>query len=106
MTRVYYKEAVGAFIVFDISRGSTFDAVLKWKSDHVTSIQYLYINLRVNPTYLMCPMKLSGQPPLCSSFLTTSEPPLSWNVSIPTPCPLDWFLPILQSSALTSFAFL
>uniref|UniRef100_A0A8B9Y794 Ras-related protein Rab n=1 Tax=Bos mutus grunniens TaxID=30521 RepID=A0A8B9Y794_BOSMU len=33
MTRVYYKEAVGAFIVFDISRGSTFDAVLKWKSD-------------------------------------------------------------------------
>nr|XP_020754094.1 ras-related protein Rab-32 [Odocoileus virginianus texanus] len=33
MTRVYYKEAVGAFVVFDISRGSTFDAVLKWKSD-------------------------------------------------------------------------
>uniref|UniRef100_A0A452T899 RAB32, member RAS oncogene family n=1 Tax=Ursus maritimus TaxID=29073 RepID=A0A452T899_URSMA len=33
MTRVYYKEAVGAFIVFDISRGSTFEAVLKWKSD-------------------------------------------------------------------------
>uniref|UniRef100_UPI00398EA36E ras-related protein Rab-32a n=1 Tax=Pristiophorus japonicus TaxID=55135 RepID=UPI00398EA36E len=33
MTRVYYKEAVGAFVVFDISRRSTFDAVLKWKSD-------------------------------------------------------------------------
>uniref|UniRef100_A0A8D2D3I7 Ras-related protein Rab n=1 Tax=Sciurus vulgaris TaxID=55149 RepID=A0A8D2D3I7_SCIVU len=33
MTRVYYKEAVGAFVVFDISRGSTFEAVLKWKSD-------------------------------------------------------------------------
>ncbi|KAG8508914.1 LOW QUALITY PROTEIN: Ras-related protein Rab-32, partial [Galemys pyrenaicus] len=33
MTRVYYKEAVGAFIVFDISRGSTFEAVLKWKND-------------------------------------------------------------------------
>lgn len=33
MTRVYYREAVGAFIVFDISRGSTFEAVLKWKSD-------------------------------------------------------------------------
>ncbi|XP_004674192.1 PREDICTED: ras-related protein Rab-32 [Condylura cristata] len=33
MTRVYYKEAVGAFIVFDLSRGSTFEAVLKWKND-------------------------------------------------------------------------
>ncbi|XP_076782961.1 ras-related protein Rab-32 [Arvicanthis niloticus] len=33
MTRVYYKEALGAFIVFDISRSSTFDAVLKWKND-------------------------------------------------------------------------
>ncbi|XP_004628615.1 ras-related protein Rab-32 [Octodon degus] len=33
MTRVYYKEAVGAFVVFDISRGSTFKAVSKWKDD-------------------------------------------------------------------------
>ena len=33
MTRVYYKEAVGAFVVFDITRMSTFDAVQKWKSD-------------------------------------------------------------------------
>lgn len=33
MTRVYYKEAVGAFVVFDLSRSSTFEAVLKWKSD-------------------------------------------------------------------------
>ncbi|XP_014205094.1 ras-related protein Rab-32 isoform X2 [Copidosoma floridanum] len=33
MTRVYYKEAVGAFIVFDVTRSSTFDAVLKWKHD-------------------------------------------------------------------------
>ncbi|XP_078261654.1 ras-related protein Rab-32-like [Rhinoraja longicauda] len=33
MTRIYYKEAVGAIIVFDISRCSTFEAVLKWKSD-------------------------------------------------------------------------
>eukprot|EP00339_Tiarina_fusa_P015451 CAMPEP_0117031564 /NCGR_PEP_ID=MMETSP0472-20121206/22672_1 /TAXON_ID=693140 ORGANISM="Tiarina fusus, Strain LIS" /NCGR_SAMPLE_ID=MMETSP0472 /ASSEMBLY_ACC=CAM_ASM_000603 /LENGTH=209 /DNA_ID=CAMNT_0004739915 /DNA_START=47 /DNA_END=676 /DNA_ORIENTATION=- len=33
MTRVYYKEAVGAFIVFDINRVDTFDAVRKWKSD-------------------------------------------------------------------------
>ncbi|XP_032886557.1 ras-related protein Rab-38-like [Amblyraja radiata] len=33
MTRVYYREAVGAFIVFDVSRASTFEAVLKWKTD-------------------------------------------------------------------------
>nr|XP_032829403.1 ras-related protein Rab-32-like isoform X2 [Petromyzon marinus] len=33
MTRVYYKEAVGAFVVFDVTRSSTFEAVAKWKSD-------------------------------------------------------------------------
>ncbi|KAL6051963.1 rab32, member RAS oncoprotein, variant 2 [Balamuthia mandrillaris] len=33
MTRVYYKEAVGAFVVFDMARVSTFEAVQKWKSD-------------------------------------------------------------------------
>lgn len=33
MTRVYYKEAVGAFIVFDVTRTGTFDAVVKWKQD-------------------------------------------------------------------------
>ncbi|XP_069462795.1 ras-related protein Rab-32 [Ambystoma mexicanum] len=33
MTRVYYKEAVGAFVVFDVTRGSTFEAVMKWKQD-------------------------------------------------------------------------
>lgn len=33
MTRVYYKEAVGAIIVFDVTRVSTFEAVTKWKFD-------------------------------------------------------------------------
>ncbi|XP_053147249.1 ras-related protein Rab-32 [Hemicordylus capensis] len=33
MTRVYYKEAVGALVVFDVTRGSTFEAVSKWKHD-------------------------------------------------------------------------
>jgi len=33
MTRVYYKEAVGCFIVFDITRPSTFEAVERWKKD-------------------------------------------------------------------------
>lgn len=33
MTRVYYKEAVGAFVVFDVTRSPTFEAVTKWKHD-------------------------------------------------------------------------
>ncbi|KJE91811.1 small GTPase rabE [Capsaspora owczarzaki ATCC 30864] len=33
MTRVYYKEAVAAIIVFDVTRVSTFEAVQKWKFD-------------------------------------------------------------------------
>jgi small GTP-binding protein len=33
MTRVYYREAVGAFVVFDIQRLSTFEAVAQWKAD-------------------------------------------------------------------------
>jgi len=33
MTRVYYKEAVGCFIVYDITRQSTFEAVERWKKD-------------------------------------------------------------------------
>ncbi|KAM9348288.1 ras-related protein Rab-38b [Symphorus nematophorus] len=33
MTRVYYREAMGAFIVFDVTRHTTFEAVIKWKED-------------------------------------------------------------------------
>jgi Ras-related protein Rab-32 len=33
MTRVYYKEAVGALVVYDVSRFSTFEGVSKWKAD-------------------------------------------------------------------------
>jgi hypothetical protein len=33
MTRVYYREAVGAFVVFDVTRVATFEAVQKWKND-------------------------------------------------------------------------
>ncbi|XP_062521005.1 ras-related protein Rab-32-like [Corticium candelabrum] len=39
MTRVYYKEAVGAFIVFDVTRASTFEAVQKWKNDLDAKVQ-------------------------------------------------------------------
>jgi len=33
MTRVYYKEAVGAVVVYDMTRTNTFEAVKKWKQD-------------------------------------------------------------------------
>ncbi|KAH7828348.1 Rab32A3 [Monocercomonoides exilis] len=33
MTRVYYREAVGALIVFDLTRPATLDTVKKWKAD-------------------------------------------------------------------------
>ncbi|PRP86500.1 Rab GTPase [Planoprotostelium fungivorum] len=33
MTSVYYKYAIAAIVVFDLSRDSTFDAVTKWRDD-------------------------------------------------------------------------
>ncbi|KAJ8974285.1 hypothetical protein NQ317_013174 [Molorchus minor] len=39
MTRVYYKEAVGAFIVFDVTRKNTFDSVINWKTDLDSKVQ-------------------------------------------------------------------
>lgn len=33
MTRVYYKAALGAFVVCDLTRQSTFEGVTKWKDD-------------------------------------------------------------------------
>ncbi|KAJ8399427.1 hypothetical protein AAFF_G00411390 [Aldrovandia affinis] len=33
MLRVFYKGAVGAFIMFDLTRSCTFEAVSKWKQD-------------------------------------------------------------------------
>ncbi|XP_072402266.1 ras-related protein Rab-32 isoform X1 [Diabrotica undecimpunctata] len=39
MTRVYYKEAVGAFIVFDVTRKPTFESVANWKADLDSKVQ-------------------------------------------------------------------
>jgi len=39
MTRVYYKEAVGCILVFDVTRPASFEAVQKWKQDLDTKVQ-------------------------------------------------------------------
>jgi signal recognition particle receptor subunit beta len=33
LIKVYYKEAVGAFVVFDVTRLTTLEAAAKWKND-------------------------------------------------------------------------
>ncbi|KAF8923110.1 P-loop containing nucleoside triphosphate hydrolase protein [Dissophora ornata] len=38
LTRVYYKEAVAALVVYDVTRPKTFEAVPKWKSDLDTKV--------------------------------------------------------------------
>ncbi|KAF9903972.1 rab32, member RAS oncoprotein [Linnemannia zychae] len=38
LTRVYYKEAVAALVVYDITRPNTFEAVPKWKADLDTKV--------------------------------------------------------------------
>ncbi|XP_062520317.1 ras-related protein Rab-38-like [Corticium candelabrum] len=39
MTRVYFREAVGAFIVFDVTKPLTFQSVQKWKSSLDAKVQ-------------------------------------------------------------------
>jgi len=39
ITRVYYKDAVGCFLVFDVTRPSTFDAISRWKHDLDSKVQ-------------------------------------------------------------------
>mmetsp|Transcript_7415 Transcript_7415/g.10271 ORF Transcript_7415/g.10271 Transcript_7415/m.10271 type:complete len:208 (+) Transcript_7415:64-687(+) len=48
MTRVYYKEAVGAMIVFDVTREKTFQAVVKWKADIDDNLQNIPVVLLAN----------------------------------------------------------
>jgi Ras-related protein Rab-32 len=41
LTRVYYKDAIAAFIVFDVTTTNTFDAISTWKSDLDTKVSFL-----------------------------------------------------------------
>ncbi len=52
MTRVYYKDAIGALVVFDITRSSTRESVIKWKNDIDTKLVFSGTNTKI-PTVLI-----------------------------------------------------
>merc|ERR1712000_115549 len=64
MTRVYYKEAVGAFVVFDVTRVSTFEAVQKWKSD-IDAKVFLSENRPIPVVLLANKCDLAGKEGIC-----------------------------------------
>jgi GTPase SAR1 family protein len=39
ITRVYYKGAIGALVVYDVTRPSTFENIIKWKQDMDQKVQ-------------------------------------------------------------------
>lgn len=38
MTKIYYRDAYGAFLVFDVNRPKTFESVMRWKIDLDTKV--------------------------------------------------------------------
>ena len=51
MTRVYYKYAHGALIVFDLSRPETFESALSWLTDITEKVaKILMFRIRINLT--------------------------------------------------------
>jgi hypothetical protein len=52
LTRVFYKGAAGGFIVFDVTRNSSFKGVAKWKQDidQVRTTYTLMLLLSPSPT--------------------------------------------------------
>jgi hypothetical protein len=57
MTRVYYKEAVAAFVFFDVTRSSTLEGAHKWKADLDAKVRFP-VSDRPIPTILVaCKVK-------------------------------------------------
>jgi len=70
MTRVYYKEAVGCIVVYDITRPTTFEAVERWKKD-LDSKVFLPDGSRI-PTILLankCDQVKNGVPSSDERFM-------------------------------------
>lgn len=73
MTRVYYREAVGALMVFDVTRASTFDAVLKWKDDLDSKVRRPNKNGGA-PFFLLHSVPLRGAENACCTCTCQPQP--------------------------------
>lgn len=40
MTRLFYRDAAGCIIVFDVSRANTLNGAIKWKDDFDAKVNY------------------------------------------------------------------
>jgi GTPase SAR1 family protein len=65
---VYYKEAFGAMIMFDLSRPQTLDSVKKWKADIDDKVRLPDPNESKIPVILLA-NKVSASVFLSSTFL-------------------------------------
>eukprot|EP01006_Ploeotia_vitrea_P015179 TRINITY_DN42530_c0_g1_i1.p1 TRINITY_DN42530_c0_g1~~TRINITY_DN42530_c0_g1_i1.p1 ORF type:complete len:212 (+),score=21.80 TRINITY_DN42530_c0_g1_i1:31-666(+) len=68
MTRVYYQAAVGALVVYDVSRPETFDAVAKWKQDIDTKV-FLSDGSHIPCLLLANKCDIPANPPRTKEFL-------------------------------------
>lgn len=109
LLQVYYKEAVGAFVVFDVTRLSTFEAVQMWKQDldnkvllpNGKPIPAVLLANKVNHRTTSCPVFKHFS--LFHTHFTSTLPPLPpfLHLSLPaTSLP-----PSLPSSIPPSFPF-
>ena len=78
--QVYYKEAVGAFVVFDVTRLSTFEAVQMWKADLDNKV--LLPNGKPIPAVLLANKVTSLPPSLMSRDVMTTTCSVTWPVKV------------------------
>lgn len=69
LSRVFYRDAVAAFIVYDVTRKSSFDAVLKWKADIDNKVFLYDSNIPIPCVLLANKSDLVGWIPQSEAFL-------------------------------------
>ena len=61
ITRTYYKGAIGALLVYDITRRETFTHVTKWLDDVRTNNKYVFDKEKLpDSEWYICHLKVSG----------------------------------------------
>jgi len=88
MTRVYYQGAVGAFLVYDVTRPNTFETVKKWKADMDEKV-YLHDGSHISVFLLANKKDLQEQ----------SEVSESWEAEMNTYCKENGFAGWFSTSA-------